>query len=262
MTIRDPKFNALEMPWARDMQAQVESMAADLARRSQNDLNVNQGQNSTIQNLGQNIVDLAGRVATAIAGIVLDMSQVPTGNLDQSRVTGVWSKTVSTSSTVTGADLYTINGPTFNITGGRVTCWLETATGRVAMATSSRRFKQDEITVTDVDPRAILSVNMKYWHYIAEVRKRDDPTFEDYVGPDYHVAQNFGPIAEDLHAAGLWMCVIYQHNDDGSLQLDENEQPIPFAIHDSLWGYLEHIAVQWLMGRVDDHEARLTKAGL
>lgn len=160
------------------------------------------------------------------------------------------------------ADLYTVNGPGFNITGGRVTCWLETATGRVAMATSSRRFKQDEVDVTDVDPMAIIGVKMKYWHYITEVRKRDDPDFEDYVGPDYHVALNFGPIAEDLHAAGLWMCVIYERDEGGSLKLDENGDPIPFAIHDALWGYLEHLAMQWVVGRLDDHEHRLTEAGL
>lgn len=160
-----------------------------------------------------------------------------------------------------GADVRSANGPTNNITAARVACWLQNSDGLVGTATSSRRFKANEVTA-DVDPEAILSINVKFWNYIAEIAKRDDPTSPDYVGPNYHVALNFGPIAEDLHAAGLWMAVVYERNDDGSLKLDDTGEPIPFSIHDSLWGYLVQIAAQSLANRLDAVEARLDAAGL
>jgi hypothetical protein len=212
--------------------------------------------NSLTVGVGGLIVSGATQLAGGITG-----GLAVTGNVTVAGNVTATSSTV-TATAVVGSDLYTLNGPSFNITGTRVACWLETATGRVAMATSSRRFKENEVTVTDVDPRAIIGVKMKYWNYITEVRKRDDPTFEEYVGPDYHVATNFGPIAEDLHDAGLWMCVVYERDEGGTLKLDGTGNPIPYSIHDALFAYVEHLAVQWLMSRVDDHEARLAAAGL
>lgn len=96
----------------------------------------------------------------------------------------------------------------FVITGTRRSMWIEDATGRTGNTSSSRRFKQDiEPAAIDVD--AFLSVGTFWFHYIAEIRKRDDPTFEEYVGPDYLVPDEYGLMAEDLHNAGLTYWVYY-----------------------------------------------------
>ncbi|MEK6310280.1 MAG: tail fiber domain-containing protein [Curtobacterium sp.] len=95
------------------------------------------------------------------------------------------------------------------MSGTRVAGWWESATGRAGTASSSRRFKQD-IEPANMDVNAILAIEVVHYHYIAEIRKRDDPTFEDYVGPEYKVATEVGVIAEQLHDLGLWQFVVYQ----------------------------------------------------
>ena len=173
---------------------------------------------------------------------------------------------VSTPAGLRGADVYATNAPTFNITGGRVTAWWETATGRGGFASSSRRFKTNIEPVEVGRMRMLLAVGVVHFDYIAEVRKRDDPTYEDYVGPDYHVGRNLSSIAEDLHEQGLWEFVIYERedvmgvelqtsievDDEGvehevehevevktgdRLKLDESGEPIPLGIHESLLPY-------------------------
>jgi hypothetical protein len=165
------------------------------------------------------------------------------------------------------ADLYARNAPGYNITGTRVAGWWESATGRAGTASSSERFKTD-IAAVDLDHlRAILGIQVVHFSYRDEVRKRDDPTFEGYVGPDYHVSVNIGAIAERLHEAGLWEFVVYEHepiieqrpNDDGSLtevvvgdrlKLGDDGEPIPYGIHDILLAYS-------LIPIVADHEHRI-----
>jgi hypothetical protein len=180
---------------------------------------------------------------------------------------------ISTSSALRGADIYATNAPGFNITGTRVAGWWESATGRGGTASSSERFKTDIEAVGLDHLRAILSIDVVHFSYIDEVRKRDDPTFEGYVGPDYHVATNIGAIAERLHEAGLWEFVVYEHenvieprpgepNEDGTpgepvdvvvgdrLKLGDDGEPIPHAIHDILIAYS-------LLPIVADHDKRI-----
>ncbi len=174
---------------------------------------------------------------------------------------------ITTPSAHRGADIFATNAPTNNFTGTRVAGWWLTATGQGGTASSSERFKT-EIEAVGLDHlRAILSVDVVHFSYIDEVRKRDDPTFEGYVGPEYHVATNIGAIAERLHEAGLWEFVVYERDavteeqtaEDGTtvdvvvgdrLKLDENGQPIPFGIHDSLIAYS-------LLPIVADHDRRI-----
>lgn len=116
---------------------------------------------------------------------------------------GLSPDTISSSSDITcGGKLFDPDGATFNITGTRVTTWMETATGRFGNTASSRRYKQD-IADAQLDMLAVLKVIPYRFHYIDEIRKRDDPTFEGYVGPNYQVALEYGFMAEDLAAAGL-----------------------------------------------------------
>lgn len=171
---------------------------------------------------------------------------------------------VTSNNELRGADLYATNAPSFNITGGRVAAWLETATGRLGMATSSERFKAEIrrlVDAPDFDPLSVLELDVMLWSYRAEVARRDDPYSENYVGPDYHVATNFGPIVEHAHALGLWMIVLYEadpiidyaigENGDVTirerglaLRLGEDGEPIPFGFHDALFGYLLQVAVK------------------
>lgn len=177
------------------------------------------------------------------------------------------------SGAISASDLFTRNGPTQNITQTRVSTWTRTSDGLVGTASSSERFKTD-IEAVDLDHlRAILGVQVVHFSYLDEVRRRDDPSFEEYVGPDYHVAVNIGSLAERLHEAGLWEFVIYEReniveqlpgeqNEDGSpgepvevivgdrLKLDDDGEPIPFGIHDILLAYS-------LIPIVADHEQRL-----
>jgi len=117
-------------------------------------------------------------------------------------------KVTSTGDVAVGGKLLDPDAVSFVITGGRYATWIETATGRFGNTSSSRRYKQD-ITPAEIDADTFLSIVPFVFHYIAEVRKRDDPTFEDYVGPDYVVAMEYGLMAEDLHAAGLTPWVYY-----------------------------------------------------
>ncbi|WP_162722465.1 hypothetical protein [Microbacterium sp. PM5] len=117
--------------------------------------------------------------------------------------------TVTTSGDVqVGGQLRAPDAVTNVITSPRYSMWIETGTGRLGNTSSSRRYKQD-ITDAEIDLDEFLSVVPFVFHYIAEVRKRDDPDFEEYVGPDYVVADEYGLMAEDLHSAGMTPWVYY-----------------------------------------------------
>ena len=182
---------------------------------------------------------------------------------------------ITTPAALRSGDIYATNAPGFNITGSRVAAYWETATGRGGYAPSSRTLKT-HIEHVDLDRmRAILAVGVYHYSYIAEVRKRDDPGYEFYVGPDYHVGINIGVMAEELHAAGLWEFVVYERrrvvetvvetdvDEDGleilvehevvvgeELVLDENGEPKPIAVHDNIVAYAVIPVVQ-------DHDRRL-----
>lgn len=185
--------------------------------------------NQTVSKLSKLVDDLATQVE--------DLLQTKTYNRDQidqrianppsgSAVTGTISASgnvtangnvisggaIAATTALSGQDLYATSAPGFNITGGRVAAWLENATGRLGTASSSRRYKQDEARAT-IDPAAVLTIRPKTFHYIDEVRKRDDPDFEGYEGPDYVVAQEVGFIAEDLADAGLDEFVVWRELD-------------------------------------------------
>lgn len=257
--------------WGNKLTAAVQQLLQASSSSSNDSNNVNKAQNSTMKVLGNKIANVQASIQAAVNSITIDASQIVSGTLTRPVTTagpgnfGVGSfssvnggSSINSTGGITGADLYTLNGPGFNITGGRVTAWLENATGRVGMATSSERYKQAIVNAA-TDPNAILGISVKYYQYNAEVAKRDDPNSPDYVGPDYHVAVNIGMIAEDLHAAGLWEFVVYQRDADGNLVLDTNGQPIPDGIHYEVFGVAVLIAAQSLNTRLIALEDRVTK---
>lgn len=109
---------------------------------------------------------------------------------------------VSAGQALRGQNLYATQAPGFNITGTRVAGWLETATGRLGTASSSRRYKQDE-QPAGIDVDAVLSIEPKRFRYIEQVLEHGD-----------NATVEVGLIAEDLHAAGLFPWVVYREIDD------------------------------------------------
>ena len=155
--------------------------------------------NSLVAQVQQAIANITATVTAAIdlnsyTKAEIDAKVASPGAITPTSVTASGDVTASGNVSV-GGQLLDPDAVSFVITGGRYATWIETATGRFGNTSSSRRYKQDIVPFV--------------FHYIAEVRKRDDPTFEGYVGPDYVVALEYGLMAEDLHAAGLTPWVYY-----------------------------------------------------
>jgi Chaperone of endosialidase len=131
---------------------------------------------------------------------------------------------ISGSVGVTGADLFTQNGPGFNITAARVAGWLRNSDGLVATATSSRRWKTN-IEPSNIDPEKILGLQDVHYQWTEQVALRDN------IKPDHHVPTEIGLIAEEVHALGLWEFVVYERDKDDRLVLNDDGEPIPFAVH-------------------------------
>lgn len=252
--------------WGNQIQNQINVLQSMIDDLNNNSNNVNKAQNGTMQVLGNKIANVQTLINTALTGITIDASAIVSGTLTRpvaspGTITAAGSITagnnLNATNGVSGGDLYTANGPGFNITGGRVTAWLETATGRVGMATSSERYKT-AIEDATTDPEAILGISVKYYQAIAEVAKRDDPNSESYIGPQYHVSVNIGMIAEDLHAAGLWEFVVYQRDENDNLVLDENGNPIPDGIHYEIFALAVLVATQYVNTRLTALEERVT----
>lgn len=230
------------------------------------------------------IVGISAQVAAAVAAL----PSITVPGLIRSSAGGVQAATtvvagtgmtsggdITTTSSLRGVDIFATNAPSFNITGTRVAAYWETATGRGGYAPSSRALKTDIEPVELERMREILAVGVYHYSYKAELRKRDDPDYEFYVGPDYHVGVNIGTMAEEMHAAGLWEFVVYERrrvietvveaeqDDDGldvlvereivvgeELVLDERGNPHPIAVHDNIVAYAVIPVVQ-------DHDTRL-----
>jgi hypothetical protein len=217
----------------------------------------NKGLSASIQLLTEKLGSLEDILATLNDFIEIDATQVVSGVLDDNRVptlsaskisggsttigsittTGAASigTTLSTGSSATiGGPLYDPDAATFNITGPRLTVWVETATGRLGNTASSRRYKMNERAV-EIDAQAVLALEPRMFNYIDEIRKRDDPTYENYVGPEYVVAEEVGLMAEDLHDAGLTHLVYYE---------EVNGEMVPASVDYVMWGVTLHVAMR------------------
>lgn len=292
VTFSPSNLSAVSVKWGGQMQDAVTQLLNAQSDSMNNDSNVNKAQNSTMQVLGAKIANLSASVTTLVAaalvGLTVSASSVTGGTLGSgiTLVGPVTNTQNNTGNQFIGNDLYTLNGPGFNITGTRVAAWLESATGRIGMATSALRYKT-AIADATTDPNAILGLSVKYYQYKSEVAKRDDPTADGYVGPNYHVPTNIGLIAEDFQAAGLWEFINYQYyglpcgedtftTDDegnetrvlknpttetnlaGTLVLDDNGQPVCEGLHYEIFSVAVLIATQSLNTRLTALEARVT----
>lgn len=193
--------------------------------------------NSLVDQVQQAIADINTTVSTAISANSYTQAQI------NSRISAP-PYAVSTSSDLTvGGQFKAPDVASFVITGTRYAVWVETATGRQGNTISSRRYKTNE-RPANIDPLAVLSLEPKVFHYIAELRKRDDPDFEEYVGPEYVVADEYGFMAEDLHDAGLTHLVYYVP--------DENGDPRPHSVDYVMFAVTLLAAVRHLADQQSD----------
>jgi len=245
-------------PWGREVEERIKELERAAARGDSSDLNANKAQNSSIDLVSRNIVDLDQRVQDAINTITIDTSQVTSGvfttaripNIDQSTVLNAWTKDVNNVPGSVYANLFASNVTT-NITATRVGNWARISDGFIATATSSERKK------TNIRPiewpmeklEAVMGMALVYYEWIAAVELKryidglpeDHPRFGEYVA----VHQEIGFIAERMHEAGLWEFVVYRHHADDTLVL-KNGKPIPFSIHYTNWALALHAVVQHL----------------
>lgn len=191
-----------------------------------------------------------------------------------------WEGPVSTTGNISTSAgfVFTPAGYGFDITYTRRGAWLGND-GRLGYASSSRE-KKTNIRDAEIDPRSVLAIVPRIFQYRAELEKQaTDPT--------YHVAEEFGAIAEELHELGLWQVVIYEwdtvqefepvFDESGLPVIDESTgnaltrpvgqplrvgEPRPVGIHYEMLGLLAIEAAKHLDHRVAAVEDRLTAAGL
>lgn len=240
-------------PWGRLVQQKLDELELAAERRAQGELNANKAQNGTLGVLGRNIVNLDAKVQTAFDSLTVDMGQVVSGNLDQSRVTGTWTKAVNTTGNVDmdgninlGGDLYTPHGRATPVTTSYVSAYLN-SDGRLGATASSVVYKRDFIPADTADVvKAILAVSLIRFHYIEAVER---------LGDDAPV--ELGGIAEYFASVGLSEYVF--NNADGEpMGINYERLSIPLiAVVQQL-----HADGKARDIRMDKLEARLTAAGL
>jgi hypothetical protein len=270
ITIRkfpDPALARDSRPWTREVEDRIAALEKTAARQSASDLNTNKAQNSSIDLVSRNIVDLDARVQDAINSITITAAQITSGTIDQNRiqidtsriVSGTLTRPVDT--TTVNAELYADN-VTFNITTGRVANWARTSDGFIATATSSERAKTDirPVDWDDAKIEAIVGMSLVYYRWIANLERIEaakSPEHPDH-GRFIHNPLEVGFIAERMHEAGLWEFVVYERNPDDSLMLDvETGEPIPFSIHYTNWSLALHEVVRRLWAQRQSDRANL-----
>lgn len=251
----DMNLNPVAVPWGRQVQNAILTLQADSDRRAQGELNTNKGQSATLRALGENIVDLSGRVTEAFAALTVRGDQITTGTIDnarlgtipQTQLSGTWDKPVSTSGsgqfdgglTSAGAsalDLSTIPGP-------RQPSWQHIASGAFGCAPSTLNTKVDVSEVLPFTAHDVYEATPHVWHYINQLAIRDDPDNE-YYDHDYEVPLELGLIAEYLIAKNMGIFVV----------LDEHGEPKTVDL--ALFGAIANlVAVRDLNARLELLEA-------
>lgn len=225
-------------PWGRAIQTLLTQLVATDARRNNDSSRVNKAQNSTAVALGIKVANITAAFTSLISTASIAASQITAGTFGP----GVILPTANLNGNLTAPDVFATNAPTNVFTGTRVAGWLLSATGQLGTATSTEAGKTD-ISPTTMTGEQVLAANIVQWEYLAEIAKTQ-------ADPTYHSSLNFGTVAEQLHAAGLWQLVVYQRNDDGTATLDDSGNPIPIAVHDILSGWAAILAAQSLDARI------------
>lgn len=253
------RFAPDEIAWAKWAQAKLVELQRSLDLLRQSTSNQGTTQSGTIRVLGEAIVDLDARVQAAIAGLTLDMSQVATGDLDQSRVVGTWTKAVDAVGDVAGsgtgnfsAGLTSVGAANLDlstIAGARQDVWQHIGTGRYGYAPSTIEAKtqiEEGLPFTAEDVYEVVPV---VWEYIGQVDIRENPENPEY-DPTYVVPLEIGLLAQWLVKRNMSIFVIF--HEDGVT---------PKTINYSLFGAVANlVAVRDLNQRMLTLEGRGKKA--
>lgn len=208
-----PKMNLSPeaTPWGREMQNLVTQQRAEIAILNQS--------LSNLQRTVSGLIRAVGDIDIDPSTIAIDMSQVTTGDLPQSRVTGTWDKSVDTTGSVTADGFGTFDAGvqalgTYNQSvagmGGFRTISVALNNGMYGGVTSSRRYKED-ITEPDIPLETLRALAPKFYRYIAQT---DSPE-----------PLQLSLIAEDVDALGLNWLVDY---DDEGRPDSLNERAVPY----------------------------------
>lgn len=198
-------------PWGRAMQDMVAAQQTKIDQLASNLANTMSTLNATLTALG-NVSDFdPGTIA-------IDMSQVVTGDLDQSRVVGTWTKDVS-GGTVDASGFGNFDAGvtalgTYNQSvagmGGFRPVSVALNNGMYGGVTSSRRYKED-ITDPDIPLETLRALAPKFYRYIA---RTDSPE-----------PIQMSLIAEDVADLGLdWLVEFDNEGRPDSL----NERAVPY----------------------------------
>lgn len=221
--------------------------------------------------------ELERPTGTQTAEALRTLTELVEGLLAQTSLVVTNTITAGGNITTTGGYIFTPLGYAYDITYTRRGAWLGDD-GRLGYASSSAS-KKANIRDANIDPEAVLAIAPRLFNYRAELAKQAE-------NPDYHVATEFGAIAEELHELGLWQVVIYEWDvvqaveqvvdDEGNLVLDDDGVPVtrpvgepkrvgeprPVGIHYEMLGLLAIEAAKHVSDRVKALEVRLAAAGL
>lgn len=230
-----------------------------------------------LRELQRQVSELQRPTGTQTAEALQQLRDLVNGLLTQ--VNGIFSGYVQAAGSIssTGGYVFTPLGYAYDITYTRRGAWLGND-GRLGYASSSAA-KKANIRDAAIDPEAVLAIAPRLFNYRAELAKQAE-------NPDYHVATEFGAIAEELHELGLWQVVIYEWDvrqaveqavdENGVALVDDAGEPVtrpvgepqrigeprPVGIHYEMLGLLAIAAAKHLQSRLLDVEARLAAAGL
>jgi len=184
---------------------------------------------ASLEGVARRLRELERPTGSQLNDTVQQLQDLVDGLIAQTNVNVSGNVTAGGNVTATSGYFFTPAGYAFDITYTRRASWLGND-GRVGWASSSAEAKTN-IRDADIDPLKILEIAARSFNYRAEIAKRDDPENEQY-DPDYHVALEFGAIAEELDALGLWQVVIYE----------DHQKPV--GIHYELLGLLAIQAIR------------------
>jgi hypothetical protein len=172
-------------------------------------------------------------IAEFTADVEVDLADT-TGDLPQSRVTGSWSKAVSTNSSGRFGAAYNNDISAYT----RRVVWMRTD-GTLGHAPSTRRKKQD-IRPAELTLEQLRSIPVVLYRNIQAV-------VNELAGKG-QAATEIGTIAEELHDAGLWQFVWYE---------GRGESAIPAGVHYDLLALAALSLGQQLADKLDQIELRL-----
>lgn len=210
MVTPQPNLNPEAMPWARDKDQRLLKLEADAVRRAQGEVNSNSQQNSTLGQLGQQLVilqglvdDLTQQVADAIA------ANSYTAAVIDSKIANPVDVTASGRVYSTGP-LVSPGSHDYNVSVGYVAAWIN-GDGTIGTSPSSGAVKVDLAVFTDDDSKKLLGVKAYWGRYMWDSSESQLKAFV---------------LAEDLQNAGFGPDVAPTVDGDEPRNIGTKDDPV------------------------------------